>query len=117
MLATVSKEEALAKLSSARRTLANIRERAEESTEKAVAGVEILAGAGLASWWNGKHGEGGAPAQLMGYDADLAGGAVLTAAGLFGLAGRQSDHLFYVGIGALAAYVSREAYQKGATSK
>jgi hypothetical protein len=113
MLAVVSKEEALAKLQSARRTLSSIRERAEAGTAKAICGVEVLAGAAAVSWYNGKNGQSGAAAQFMGYDADLAAGVVLGAAGMFELAGKQSDHLFYLGVGALAAYTTREAYAKG----
>lgn len=117
MLAVWSKEEAIRKAEAAKRTLANIRDKAEAGTQKAITGVEVLAGAAAVSWYNGKNAaQSGGAAQIMGYDADLAAGVVLGAAGMLELAGKQSDHLFYLGIGALTSFVTREAYAKGAAA-
>ena len=113
MLATVSKEEALAKLQSMKRHLLTIREKAEAGMERAILGVEVVGGAAAVSYYNGLKGTSGAPAQVFGYDADLAAGVILAGAGILDMAGKHSDHFFNVGVGALASYATREAYEKG----
>ena len=105
-----TKEEALAKLHSARKHLATIREKGEATMERTIMGAEVLGGAAAVSYYMGKN---GGSAQIMGYDVDLAAGVVGVAAGILELGGKHSDHLFNIGVGCLRAFVTREATMKG----
>lgn len=118
MLAVPTKEAALARLKSMQSNLARIKEKGEAAAEKMIHGVEIVGGAAAVSYYIGKNSTQAVPVpQVMGYDVDLAAGVAFVAAGVLELAGKHSDHLFYLGAGAASAFATREALAKGQASR
>lgn len=113
----ISKSAALEKLSRLKSSIANVRKETEARVEGIIGTAEVVGGALAISWVNGRYGANGAPAQIMGFDADLVVGGVLFVAGMLDVAGKQSDHLTNLGAGALAAYAAREGFNLGAEAR
>lgn len=114
---------------SSKRALAMSKEKAKETVEGVVQGLEIAGAAFALGGYQGmRAGEGKAPAKLFGkVNLELGVAAGLHVASLLGLAGDYSSHLRNFGNGALAAYATnwgrgigykwaKEKADKGGTS-
>jgi hypothetical protein len=108
-----NKEELVAALQTAKGSIARAREKAEEMTLKAVHGAEVIGGAFAISYYNGKAGTGGQPYQIAGHDADTVLGLAGILAGALKVAGKASDHLFFLGLGSASASAARAGWAKG----
>lgn len=95
-------KHAVARLDSIKKRIANIREQAQETTERVVATVETAGAAFAMGVLQGKTGG----VHLFGVPVELGLGLGLNAFALLGGAGKASSHLNHVGNGCLAAYAT-----------
>lgn len=116
MAMTITKkdaQQAVARLETIKKRIANIRERAEETTERIVATAEVGGAAFGMGVIQGKTGG----VEVFGVPLELGLGLGLNAFALFGGAGKHSNHLHNVGNGCLAAYATTLGRGVGATWK
>lgn len=105
MALQVTKKDAVAavhRLDAIKRRIANIKEQAEQTTERLLATAEVTGAAFGMGVIQGKTGG----VELFGVPLELGLGLGLTAFGLLGGAGKHSGHLANVGSGCLAAYAT-----------
>ncbi len=93
--------------------IANIREKAEATTERLVATAETAGAAFAVGVMQGRTGG----VEVFGVPAELGLGIALTGFGLLGGAGKHSSHLTNIGAGCLAAYTTTLGRGVGATWK
>lgn len=116
MAMTITKkdaQQAVARLESFKKRIANIRERAEETTERLVATAETAGAAFGMGVLQGKTGG----VEVFGVPVELGLGLGLNAFALLGGAGKSASHLHNVGNGCLAAYATTLGRGVGATWK
>lgn len=101
-LTTKELKSAHDRLQSLKKRIGNIKEKAEEATEKVVATAEVGAAAFAMGVINGKTGG----VEIVGVPLELGAGIGLVGLGMLGVAGKASDHLHNIGTGCLASYLS-----------
>lgn len=106
-------QHAVARLETIKKRIANIRERAEETTERIVTTAEVGGAAFAMGVIQGKTGG----VEIFGVPLELGLGLGLNAFALLGGAGKASSHLNSVGNGCLAAYATTLGRGVGATWK
>lgn len=104
-------QQAMHRLETIKRRIANIRERAQETTERLVGTAETAGAAFAAGVIQGKTGG----VELFGVPLELGLGLGLNAFAFLGGAGQASNHLHHVGNGFLAAYACTMGRGVGAT--
>lgn len=116
MAMTISKKDAqhaVARLETIKKRIANIREQAEQTTERLVTTAEVGGAAFAMGVIQGKTGG----VEVFGVPLELGLGLGLNAFALLGGAGKHSGHLNNVGNGCLAAYATTLGRGVGATWK
>lgn len=101
---SLTKSEAMSRLQSYKARMSRIREEARGVTKRTVS-TALGAGAGFGvGYVRAKYGQTTLPGTDV--DADLVVGLLVSAAGITGMAGDQSDHASAVGTGILAGYAA-----------
>lgn len=106
-------QAAISRLETFKKRIANIREQAEQTTERIITTAEVSGAAFGMGVLQGKTGG----VELFGVPLELGAGLALNAFALFGGAGKHSGHLHNVGNGCLAAYATTLGRGVGATWK
>lgn len=106
-------QHAMHRLESIKKRIANIREHAEQTTERVVATAETFGAAFAMGVVQGRTGG----VELFGVPVELGLGLGLNAFALLGGAGRASTHVNAVGNGCLAAYATTLGRGVGSTWK
>lgn len=109
-------EDAYKTVSETNRRMRDYQGKAEGGVGVVVRSLGVMAGAGAVGVLSGRYGslrlaDSGA---LSNVPLDAAAGLALHAAGIFGVAGRHSEHLHNFADGVLAAYVTKFAVGYGA---
>ena len=105
--------EVWGQLQNAKKRLSRVREESEGVVHRAkILGLGV-GGTLAAGYLNAKKGVGGQPYQLFGFDADMALGFALAAAGLAGLGGKHADDLVILGSGVAGGWAYREGLKLG----
>jgi len=116
MAMTITKKDAqhaVARLETIKKRIANIREQAEQTTERLITTAEVGGAAFAMGVIQGKTGG----VEVFGVPLELGLGLGLNAFALLGGAGKHSAHLNNVGNGCLAAYATTLGRGVGATWK
>lgn len=113
VITQTSARQAVHRLEAVKRRIANIREKAEETTEQLVGTVETAGAAFLMGVINGKTGG----ASVLNVPVSLGAGLALTGFALLGGAGSSSHHLANAGAGCLAAFAVNEGRKLGNKSR
>lgn len=106
-------QHAIHRLETIKKRIANIREQAEQTTERVVATAETFGAAFAMGVVQGRTGG----VEVFGVPAELAIGLGLNGFALLGGAGRASSHVNAVGNGCLAAYATTLGRGVGQTWK
>ncbi len=110
-------EDAYRTVSETNRRMRDYQGKAEGGVGVVVRSLGVMAGAGAVGVLSGRFGalRFADKGMLSNVPLDAAAGLALHAAGIFGIAGRHSEHLHNFADGVLAAYVTKFAVGYGAT--
>lgn len=112
-------EDAYRTVSETNRRMRDYQGKAEGGVGVVVRSLGVMAGAGAVGVLSGRFGalRFADKGMLSNVPLDAAAGLAIHAAGLFGVAGRHSEHLHNFADGVLAAYVTKFAVGYGATMR
>jgi hypothetical protein len=97
--------------------LDRVKEASQDAVGRAKMTVEVLGGAGIAGYLNGKLGTATVPTyQLFGFDADMAIGLAGTALAMAGMGGKYDEDLLGLSLGFAASWAAREGQTMGKAS-
>lgn len=112
-------EDAYRTVSETNRRMRDYQGKAEGGVGVVVRSLGVMAGAGAVGVLSGRFGalRFADKGMLSNVPLDAAAGLAIHAAGIFGIAGRHSEHLHNFADGVLAAYVTKFAVGYGATMR